>query len=106
MHIVQAVMELDDPHKVFYALAQDKERAAEINEMSPTRAAVALAKFASESGKKVPGKKRSEAPEPIGDGAVRGSASGDVDIADGRMSMAEFVKQREAAAKARRGRFR
>jgi hypothetical protein len=103
MDFVRIVMDFDGPHDIFYLLANDKDRAEEIMGMSPHRAAVALSKLQDEQKKKPGPKARSNAPDPIGEGAVRGNAGGDdMDLDDDKLTMAQFAKKREAQIAERR----
>jgi len=98
---MEAMTELEDPHRVLYALAGDLNEAGRIMALPPARQAVALARFAS----KLPTPPAvvpavSKAPAPVAP-VVGGAARGDARVDDPTISMEEFVRLRQQQTKRR-----
>lgn len=94
-------MEVDNPHTVLYELAkpQHHNEATRIMGLPPAKQGVALAKFAANlSAPRIV----SGTPEPPGTRVQGGSGSGLVTTESPNLSMADWIKAREAEVEAKR----
>ena len=102
--VVEAALELDDPHRVIHALSRDLNTAAQIFSMSPVRQAAALAKYGAKlAAPPAPAPRVSNAPAPVLP-VVGGGAKGEPDVYDPGIPLGEFMRLRAAQEKARRAR--
>jgi len=94
------VVELDDPHKIIYALGRNPEEAARILSLPPLQQGRELERLATKAAKPAANKKPplSNAPEPISS-VVDGSASAPVDLS--KASIDDFMKARNSQARRR-----
>lgn len=100
--MAQALVEMDDGHKVAHYLGKNPEEAADIASMSPTRQAIALGRIEAKLATKTPAKTVSNAPEPIGSKLNGGASPGKADPS--KMSDSEWAKwdAEQQAKKSRR----
>jgi hypothetical protein len=95
--ILEAITELPQGHRVYHALSEDLDQAAEIFQLPPARAAVRLAQLGHKfEGAVPPARARRPLAPPIE--PVSGSTKAEADIYDPKLSMAEFdaaMKRRE-----------
>lgn len=100
--MAQALVEMEEGHKVAYYLGKNPEEAADIASMSPTRQAIALGRIEAKLAVKPPAKTVSNAPEPIGSKLNGGASPGKADPS--KMSDAEWAKwdAEQQAKKSRR----
>ena len=95
--MVEAAMEMDNPHEVLYGLMQDLEKFAEISTMSPVRQAAAIAKFASARAP-APAKK-TNAPPPVRPVVGGGRVPAEPALDDDNLPMEKWMAQRAAQVK-------
>jgi len=99
--MAQALVEMDDGHKVAYYLGKNPEEAADIASMSPTRQAIALGRIEAKLASKPPAKTVSTAPAPVGSQLNGGASPSKADPS--KMTDAEWAKwDAEQANKSRR----
>lgn len=97
--LVRAVVEMEDAHRVFYALGTDPDETARILALPPIQQGRALEKLAAKP--KAPGKKPpvSNAPPPIGSPVTNGKGSKETDLASADIN--EFMARRNSESKRR-----
>jgi hypothetical protein len=94
----KSIVELEDAHKVLYALGSNPEEAARILALSPLKQGRELERLASKPAPKKTGKPVSNAPDPISSRVAGGSSkSADLDNA----SIDDFMKARNSQARRR-----
>jgi hypothetical protein len=105
-HFIEAVMEAGETNegaaKLIYDLANDFEKAAEVLALSPSRQAVVLAKMVAKQEKPKDAPKAAPAPIEPKIGSGRSPGGGKIDIYDAKTPVDDWMKAREAEARANR----
>lgn len=90
--MLEAIIELEEPHKVIHYLGTNPDDASRVLRMAPTKMAIELAKLEASLNREVK-KPVSKAPAPTRQ--VDSRAGSERDLDDPKVSMSEYIKRRE-----------